>query len=42
MAKFTSVCNVLENSTKSPQRQNSMQNQEGRFQNFFALICKTE
>ncbi|EKD0229637.1 DUF2554 family protein [Escherichia coli] len=24
MAKFTSVCNVLENSTKSPQRQNAM------------------
>ncbi|HFG3309879.1 TPA: DUF2554 family protein [Escherichia coli] len=24
MAKFTSVCNVLENSTKSPQRQNVM------------------
>ncbi|RIG14183.1 glutamate decarboxylase isozyme, partial [Shigella dysenteriae] len=33
---------ITENSTKSPQRQNAMQNQEGRFQNFFALICKTE
>lgn len=39
---FTSVCNLLENSTKSPQRQNAMQNQEERLQNFFALICKTE
>ncbi|EFJ72282.1 hypothetical protein AB32_1737 [Escherichia coli 2-316-03_S1_C2] len=39
---FTYVCNLLENSTKSPQRQNAMQNQEGRFHNFFALICKTE
>ncbi|EMX21128.1 hypothetical protein ECP03018673_1600 [Escherichia coli P0301867.3] len=39
---FTSVCNLLKNSTKSPRRQNAMQNQEGRFQNFFALICKTE